>query len=583
MSMRISESVVSEIALSSDIVKTISDYVNLKKAGKDYKGVCPFHGDKDPSFYVSPQKGIFHCFGCAVGGNVFNFIMRIENVPFVEAVKIVAEKNGITFAFEQGYHTSKDAKQNLLDVLESAHRFFKSNLINCTEVQSYLDERGITSEWISRLGFGYALPEWDGLVDHIRKSKCDINDGLAVGLIKARTTGGYYDAFRSRVIIPIYDLSDRCIGFGGRIIGDGEPKYLNSTESVIFHKKNQLFGLNSARESIKQKDFAIIVEGYFDQISLRIHGFENTVATLGTALTTDQIRLLKRFTSNIVLIFDGDSAGIRAVKRSIPLFLSESIEPKCLILKEDKDPDEAVRRVGSTTFQQWIDRSASAIDLFLTMIAENHDLNSVFGRNSALEECIPVLREIADSKERDYLIERFASTLRMRENRLQRLAFSANVKTPAKAIRKSLFDYPADERNVVRGMVLRVGFVKRVLESGTLKDIEDPVLSKLAKLIVDFNEDSDEFNTREFLNFIDDPDIASIIAGWLNPRPEEDDLRPEVEGDLALDQSLDRLRSKKLLRRKTEIQHKMKTCIPGGDEYNDLAGELWAIGQTLRK
>ncbi len=286
--------------------------------------------------------------------------------------------------------------------------------------------------------------------------------------IRPRQTGGHYDYFRSRVMIPIRDINGHMVAFGGRIYGEGDPKYLNSPENALFRKRGVLYGLDTAKEAIKSEGFVILVEGYFDQISLRVRGVENVVAPLGTALGTEQVRLLRRFTSDVITIFDGDEAGLRAARRAIPLFIAEGMEPRCLILTEDKDPDEAINRIGADAFRKMVHQAGSMIDFLLDNLQARYDLRTINGRNLALEECIPVLREIADSKEGDYLIERFSFRLRIREDRirqaLQSRSGAARKPVQAKAgKRMSLFDFPAHERNVVRGMLLREGFIDRVI------------------------------------------------------------------------------------------------------------------------
>lgn len=585
--MRIPESKIAEIAAAADIVQVISDYVNLKKAGKDYRGVCPFHGDKDPSFYVSPQKGIFHCFGCSVGGSVFNFIMRVENTSFVEAARILANRCGIPFQFEQSRGRA-DEKSNLEKALSVAQEYFTVSINGESSARDYLNGRGVRDQWISRLDLGFAPDSWDGVQTRLRAAGIEFKDAVAAGLLRPRSSGGYYDYFRSRIMIPITDMTGGLIGFGGRILGPGEPKYLNSPDSVVFRKKNVLFGLDSAREAIRREGFAVLVEGYFDQISLRIRGLENAVAPLGTALGLEQVRLVKRFTTDVIAVFDGDEAGLRAVKRAIPLFLSEGIEPRCLILTQDKDPDEAVNRIGIEAFRKELERAGSALDFFLDSVESRYDLNAIQGRNLALEECLPVLREIADSKEADYLIERFSSRIKVREDRLRKILRGGprsrkRESEVASQPKLKFFDFPADERNVVRGMLLREGFIERVLEAGILKDLQDPVLSDLAEKMIVFGDQKRGFDAASFARSLEDQSLASIIAGWMKPRPEEDDLRPEVDGDLALDHSLDSVRLRKLERRKEEIKERMKKCPAGEEEYNLLAQEFWAIARRLRK
>lgn len=585
--MRIPESKVAEVAAAADIVQVISDYVNLKKAGKDYRGVCPFHGDKDPSFYVSPQKGIFHCFGCSVGGSVFNFIMRMENTSFVEAVRMLAERYGVPFHLEKHRARNADEKSNLEKALSVAHGYFTDSLRAESSAMDYLSNRGVSDQWFPDLGLGFAPDAWEGVQARLRSAGVDFKDAASAGLLRSRAGSGYYDYFRSRIMIPIRDLTGRLIGFGGRILGPGEPKYLNSPESAVFRKKNVLFGLDSAREAIRREGFVVLVEGYFDQISLRIRGLENVVAPLGTALGVEQVRLLKRFTTDVIAVFDGDEAGLRAIKRSIPLFLSEGIEPRCLILTEDKDPDEAVNRIGVGAFRTQLDQTGSAIDFFLSSLESRYDFKTIQGRNLALEECLPVLREIADSKEADYLIERFSSRIKVREDRLRRIVRSgAKFRRQESGIaadsRKKLFDFPADERNVVRGMLLREGFIERVLESGVLKDLEDSTLVDLAERMVRFREEEGGFDPRPFSRSLEDQSLASIVAGWLKPKPEEDDLRPEMDADLLIDHSLDSIRLRKLERRKEEILKRMEKCSEH-EERVRLNEEFMTIVRCLHK
>ncbi len=587
--MRIPESKISEIAAAADIVQVVSGYIELKKAGKDYRGICPFHGDKDPSLYVSPQKGIFHCFGCAVGGSVFNFVMRIENVSFVDAAKLLAQRHGITLELERSGTARDDTRERLFKVLDLAQSYFVQSLNNASDAKEYLVNRGVSKEWIDFLGLGFAPDAWDGFESRLSMRGLSFRDAFIAGLLREKPNGGYYDYFRGRIMIPIRGLNGEIVAFGGRALGNTDPKYLNSPDSVIFKKKNLLFGLDSAKDAIKKSGFVILVEGYFDQISLRIHGIDNVVAPLGTSLTVEHARLLKRFTEKVLTIFDGDEAGLRAVKRSLPIFLTEGIEPECVILKDDKDPDGAINRIGTQGFQKIIQSSQPMINFFLDQLDAQYDFKGISGRNKALEECLPVLKRIADSSERDYLIERFSSRIRIKEEKVRRAMATNkfNQSSPSISSKQkpasTLFDFPADERNVVRGMLLQQGFIERIAETGILKEIENPSLSRLARAIVSFYNEKGTFDSRQFSLSLEDSEMAALVASWLQPKPEEDDLRPEVDGAIAIDQSLDRLRLKKLLRRKSYVQERLGKCSPGEEEYNDLARELLVIGRRLRR
>ncbi len=586
--MRIPESKIAEIAAASDIVQVISSYIELKKAGKDYRGICPFHGDKDPSLYVSPQKNIFHCFGCAAGGSVFNFIMRIENLSFVESVKLLAQRYSVRLDLEIVNQAKEDSREKLLKILELGHSYFVRSLNKVPEAGNYLLERGISSEWISQLGLGFAPDQWDGLCDRLSSLGAPVREALSAGLIRKKTTGGYYDYFRGRIMIPIRGLNGELIAFGGRILGEGEPKYLNSPESEVFKKKNILFGLDAAKDSIKKSGFVILVEGYFDQISLRIRGIENVVAPLGTSLTSEHAKLLKRFSERVITIFDGDEAGIRAVKRSMPILLAEGFEPECIILEEDKDPDSAINRIGTEEFLRLIKSSRSMIDFFLDQLQSQYDFGGISGRNQAIQECVPLLRQIADTPERDYLIERFASRIRVKEDQLRRAIRNTGVTKliPGLSSKKrgsSLFDFPADERNVVRGMILSDGFIEKVKKAGVLSEIENDSLLRLTSSIMRFSEERGTFDCSSFCLALEDADLAALVASWLQPTPEEDDLRAEVDGEITINESMERLKSKKILRRKSEIEEMLKKCEPGDHKYNDLARELLNIGRQFRR
>jgi len=389
-------------------------------------------------------------------------------------------------------------------------------------------------------------------------------------------------------MIPIRGLNGELIAFGGRIFGEGDPKYLNSPESEIFKKKTILFGLEAAKDSIKKSGFVILVEGYFDQISLRIRGIENVAAPLGTSLTSEHAKLLKRFSERVITIFDGDEAGIRAVKRSMPILLAEGFEPECVILHEDKDPDSAINRIGTDGFQRLIESSCSMIDFFLDHIQSQYDFSGISGRNQAIQECVPLLRQIADSPERDYLIERFASRIRVREDQLRKAIRNTGVSqfVQGGASRKrgsSLFDFPADERNVVRGMILSGGFIEKVKKAGVLSEIENATLSRLASSIIRFSEERGTFDSRSFCIALEESDLAAMVASWLQPTPEEDDLRAEVDGEITINESMERLRSKKILRRKSQVEEMLRKCEPGDQEYNDLARELLNIGRQFRR
>jgi len=583
--MRIPQSKISEIAAAADIVQVISQYIALKRAGKDYKGVCPFHGDKDPSFYVSPQKGIFHCFGCSVGGSVFNFLMRMENWTFVEAVQHLARKYGIHLDLSERQGSREQDRTVILHALALGGEYFVNNLT--ADALKYFSERGISDKWIRYLELGFAPDRWEGMVSFLRARGVSDKHAKTAGLVRERPDGSPYDYFRQRIMIPIRNINGQIVAFGGRILGEGTPKYLNSPESEVFTKKNTLFGLDGAREAIRKEGYVILVEGYFDQISLRIHGLGHVVAPLGTSLAIEQVRLIKRFTSSVRIVFDSDEAGIRALKRAIPMFLGQGIDPSCVVLHGAKDPDEAIKRSGADGFKKLVDEAIPAVSFLLDYIQSRFDLNSISGKNLAIEEIMPIIGEIADSVERDYLVEKVCSRFKLREERLLQIirlrAARSTGEGRVETGKRLLYNFPADERNVVRGMILLEGIIRPIEAAGVLKDIKDPMLANLAGKVMAFYRENGRFDPKEFLNSLDDEYLSSIVASWMNPRPEEDDLRLEFEGETLVYESLDRMRRRKLEERKTEIKERMKGCIPGDSEYERLANELLSLGRALHK
>ena len=583
--MRIPQSKISEIAAAADIVQVISQYVTLKKAGKDYKGVCPFHGDKDPSFYVSPQKGIFHCFGCSVGGSVFNFLMRMENWTFLEAVQHLARRYGIHLDLSDGQVGRQEDRNAIFQALALGVEYFVNNLK--VEAVNYLTERRIPRKWIKDLQLGFAPDRWDGIVSFLRSRGVLDKHAKTAGLVRERADGSPYDYFRQRIMIPIRNINGQVIAFGGRILGEGTPKYLNSPESDVFIKKNTLFGLDAAREAVRSEGYVILVEGYFDQISLRIRGIQNALAPLGTSLALEQVRLIKRFTSNVRIVFDSDEAGIRALKRAIPMFLGQGIDPACVVLHGAKDPDEAIKQIGVDGFKKLVDEAVPAVSFLLDHIQSRCDVNTISGKNLAIEEIMPIIGEIADSVERDYIIDKVCSRFRIKEERLrQRLRSTArrsDVTGRIETRERPLYKFPADERNVVRGMILLEGVIEPISAAGVLKDIENPIMADLAGRVTAFYKQNGRFDAKAFLNSLDDQQLSSIVASWMNPTPEEDDLRPELQGETLVYESLDRMRIRKLEKRKSEIKERMKKCVPGDEEYKRLANELLSLGRVLHK
>lgn len=419
--MFIPEDKISEILNTSDIVDIVSESVILKKSGRNFFGLCPFHSEKTPSFSVNPDKQIFYCFGCSAGGNAISYVMKYHGISFPEAVKMLARKYNIVV--ETG--GLDPAKQREYALKESLFRLNKNVMGYYTDLYSrsqkgsaaraYLENRGITQDTIDRFHLGYSADEWSGVVNFFKKKKVRRQTALNSGLVLPRKQGnGFYDRFRNRLMFPIIDINMQVAGFGGRVMDDGMPKYMNSPETPIYNKSRILYGLHASKTHCRKAGVVYIVEGYFDFLSLYQNGIKNTVASLGTALTPDHVRILKGYAETMVLVFDSDAAGINAAKRSIKIFMKEGVDTRILVLPEGNDPDSFVVKNGPEAFIKLAGEAKSVMKFLLQLALDTHDL-SPEGRIKILQEMKPHLAAIQDSALRSLHVKELAETLNIDE------------------------------------------------------------------------------------------------------------------------------------------------------------------------
>lgn len=358
------ERLLEELKSRLDIVDLISDYIELKRAGQNYKGLCPFHSEKTPSFMVSPDKQIFHCFGCGIGGNIIHFVMKYENLSFHESLKFLAKKSGIELKAYKFGSDSEGLREKLIDINKAASKSFIENLRKSKVAHAYLKDRGLTEETIRIFSLGYALKDWHHLSNYLKDKGFSRSLITQSGLVSSGDKG-VYDTFRERIMFPICDIQGDTIAFGGRVMDDSQPKYLNSPDSPLFRKGETLYSLNLAKDGIRKNGYAVIVEGYFDAVICHQFGFNNAVAPLGTALTAGHLQKLKRFTKKAVLVFDGDEAGKSAAKRSTPILFEQGFSAKILLLPSADDPDSFLRRKGVAPFTTMIEKAKSPVDFIL--------------------------------------------------------------------------------------------------------------------------------------------------------------------------------------------------------------------------
>ena len=418
----IPEHKIDEVRDAANIVEVVSSYVNLTRAGTTYKGLCPFHQEKTPSFTVNPQRRIFHCFGCGAGGNVFRFLMMHKGLSFPEAVEELAQKYGVDLPRVEGgarREKTRGLKSALYKTTELARRFFEEELNGSdgAEAREYLHDRGIGGEIISEYHLGWAPRGWDNLIRFLESKKVPSEVLEKTGLVRPRSSGrGWYDTFRARVICPIIDLDGKTVAFGGRLLKEEEnqPKYLNSPETPIYTKGRILYGLDKSRQFIKEKKTVLIVEGYFDYLALAAAGVRNVAATLGTALTSEHLRLLKGYVSQAVLVFDGDQAGRSAAARALPLFLSADMDGKVLVLPEEHDPDTFVRNFGPSALEEAMEGAQNLLDFFIDQaLARRPD--SLAGKSGALQEVLTVLDRVEGEPRRDLVRRAVAERLGVSE------------------------------------------------------------------------------------------------------------------------------------------------------------------------
>mgnify|MGYP000947729937 CR=1 FL=1 len=423
--MRISESKIEEIRNSISIVDVISEYVQLRKRGKNFVGLCPFHNEKTPSFTVTEEKQIFHCFGCHTGGNVFKFLMEYKKISFIEAVQEIAEQQGIKISYDDEGYSEKQSEQEILyDINTEAARYFLNNLLNDQEgeaAREYFKNRNLKIQTIRAFGLGYTINGYENLVNFLKEKSIDLERALQLGLIGQYKDGRIYDKLPGRIIFPIFSPNGRVVAFAGRKLREEDTggKYINSPESLIYVKGRILYGLSHAKDDIRKLDKAIIVEGYMDLISLYQAGIKNVVAVSGTALTDDQAQLLSRYTKNVVLLFDADAAGIKASMRSIEILLKRNFDVKISTLPKDEDPDSYVNKFGREAFEEIIKRAENFLEYQTSYYESQEMFDDPTKMAEAIRELVKPIALVDDELKRSLLIRNISRKFNLREKLLE--------------------------------------------------------------------------------------------------------------------------------------------------------------------
>jgi DNA primase len=563
---------INRIQNAANIVDIVGDSVVLKKSGRNYLGLCPFHAEKTPSFTVSPEKQIFYCFGCHNGGNVFNFVMQHEGISFPEAVRSIAGRYGIEvpdhrLSPEQKRQLSE--KDKLYRVNEIALSFFQSALHNSRTGQhamTYLLGRGMTRKIIDRHQLGYAPNRWDGLLRYLKQKKVPPAYQQKAGLIVPRKDGrGFYDRFRDRIIFPILNLNRQIIGFGGRVTGDGMPKYLNSPETEIYNKRRSLYGIDKANRAARSSGIVYLVEGYFDVLAMHLYGIENSVATLGTALTTENAKLLKGMvgTGHVRLVYDSDQAGIKAAQRSIAIFEAEALDAKILVLPKGDDPDSFLREHGPDDFFKAADRAKGMMAFLIDSAIARHGL-SIEGKVKVVSELKSPLLELQDSIARSLHITYLAERLNIDETALRDKLLQDSVKK-GRSEQSARPDIPSAstgdgrrlEQRIVAMMMHYPVMITEIIGRNLLDYFEDHQLKGIAQRIAE-------------RSLAGGCTAAEIVADI------EDDTYRILMAKLAIDeQSWDRQGCERLLIQYEDRHHRMQKIelqrrIEAAEKDNDM-------------
>ncbi len=573
----ISDDKVREVRSRAAILEIVSEYVRLKKSGANFLGLCPFHNEKTPSFSVNPAKEIFHCFGCGIGGDVFGFIMRIEGLTFPEAVKFLGRRVGVTI--EERPPTVEeqrkaDEKESFYRINECAAQFYIRMLMDHKAGEPgrvYLGRRGVELNTAGTCRLGFAPERWDALTKYLEKMRVPLDTAEKLGIVRRKEGGGYYDAFRNRLLFTITDPHGRCIGFGGRVLDDSLPKYLNSPESPVYRKSEVLYGLDLARQVMRETGCAFIVEGYFDHLALYRAGIRNVVATCGTALTSAHVKLLKRHADRIFTMFDADSAGEKATFRAMDLFLEENLPAHIVVLPSGEDPDSFIRKYGVEALEEKVNNSLPIFEYFVRELCRKGDTGSVEGKVRVLEELVPRLAKMANLLERDLYIREVSRFVGIEENILIRRINpkGAPLSHDLPAPRKEKINAGIGAEEMLLSLMAKYPEVgEKVREFGVsqlfredLIPVAENILSQVsANGIIDWPMVLEEVNSPEERNR-----LASLFV--------DDKHLEDIDAQKAFDQCCLAL-ERAALRDMKALARELATVEPGSNEYFQLLGKM---------
>lgn len=591
---------IDEVREKNDIVDVISEYVLLKPQGKGFVGLCPFHTEKTPSFHVNPEKQLYHCFGCGAGGNVFTFVMAMEKLDFVEAVKFLAERVGMTLpqtTHAEEFIRSRNKRERIYQINREAARYYHRMLFSREgdHALSYLKSRGVDLNVIRKFGIGYAPEGWENVKRHLLtlgfEEELLIQSGIVVS-----SKGKTYDRFRNRVIFPIIKPRGLVVGFGGRVLDDSLPKYLNSPESPVFQKSATLFGLNLIRAG-SSLDHIIIAEGYMDVVTLHQFGFKNAVASLGTSLTQQQAKLIRRYAQQVYIAYDGDTAGQKATLRGLDILQDAGLRVKVILFPEGMDPDEVLKKYGAEFFKKLMDKAVSLVDYKLDRLRSQYDLDTPEGRAGYATEAAKILIQVQNLLERDVHIQRletltgFSSRLLYQQiAQLEGLGQKESVKRSPlgnnryvgkmAAEKESLPGHIKAERYLVNLMASSDWLAKKIVEKVEREHFEEPINKEIYDVVVGLLEAGRDVSVSQILSCVQDQDKIQQMVEIFEQPMEYDNI------DKFISDCIDEMMYRRFEKRRQEVVELIRRMEQEGkqdtDTYRALLSEVAMLSKRVR-
>lgn len=596
------EAWIDEVVSRTDIVEVVSEHIAIKPSGKGYFGLCPFHNEKTPSFHVSPEKQVYHCFGCGEGGNVLSFVMEMERLEFPDAVKLLAERAGMpipeTTDSRESVINTRDIKDTIYEMNRECARYYHRILMaqEGNKALEYLEARGLDQRTIKTFGLGFVPDGWDNVLTFLTDKGYTRKQMLDAGIVvENKEKHRVYDRFRNRIIFPIIHPRGMVLGFGGRVMDDSLPKYLNSSDSPVFNKSNTLFGLNLVKK-LRPLENIIIVEGYMDVITLHQYGFGQAVASLGTSLTQDQARMLRRYAMDVYIAYDGDAAGQSAALRGLDILYDAGCRVKVLKFPKGMDPDDVLKTYGPEYFKKLMDQSLSLVDYKLDRLKEQYDLTTQEGRVSMGTEAAKILVKVDNLIERDANIQRLESLIGIKPRiiydqilRLEGNNRASGLKTNTIGNNRYTRDnknhnilIPSNiraERLLIALMAQNGSIAQRIVQRLEDADFEDEFHRHILSIVKDMVEKGMEVTGANIISHLDDKDAIRKLVAIFNQEMEYDNI------DNFISDCLDRVAGSQLRRKRQDIQSEISQMDHSGitdpDRYRSLLQELELLNRRV--